>query len=127
MQKFTLMRLIICYDIGHLVHDSGEGTQFIDVGIGIASEEAVAAGALADPEASTDFPATGWLFRCRVLSQGFAADQPAAYYRTIERDLRAKRRLDNGNLYLSVTNTNDTGTSGSIIVAGITRALFLGS
>ena len=121
----TLIRLIFCFDFGHLIHDSGEGSQIVDFGIGIASQEAFAAGVVADPEVSTEFPTGGWLFRCRLRTYGFAADQPSVYSRTIERDLRAKRKLNNGELFFSVDNSADQGTGGSIQALGIVRALFL--
>jgi len=121
----TLIRLILCLDVAHLIHDSGEGIQNVAVGIGIASQEAFAANVFADPNTDTDFPMGGWLFRCRMRTYGFAADQAAVYNRVIERDLRAKRKLNNGNMFLSGANDAESGTASTIVIAGIVRALFL--
>ena len=121
----TLIRLLLCWDLSHLLHDSGEGTQRPAIGIGIASQEAFAAGTLPEPEDDTEFPMGGWLFKCSFRTYGFAADAPAAYSRVIERDLRAKRKLNNGELFLTLTNVPDGGTAGTVTLIGITRALWL--
>jgi len=121
----TVMRIILMWALAALVHDSGEGSQIVTMGIGIASQEAFAAGALADPETTDDFPTGGWLFRGRARTIAFAADQPAFYERVVERDLRAKRRLNNGVLYQSITNTADQGSTHVVQVAGMTRVLLL--
>ncbi len=121
----TLMRLILCWDLSYTIHDSGEGQQLVDVGIGIASIEAFGAGVLSDPEIETEHPQSGWLFRCRVPIFGFAADQPAVYVRTIERDLRARRKLNNGVAFLSVSNMAESGAASAISLRGITRTLWL--
>ena len=59
---FTLLRTIICIDIGHVVHDSGEGSQFIDIGIGVTSKEAFDVPTVPDPNVPADVPMRGWLY-----------------------------------------------------------------
>ena len=43
LAQLTLMRTIIGVDVAYVVHDSGEGSARIDLGIGIISQEAFAA------------------------------------------------------------------------------------
>ncbi len=121
----TLMRIIVGMDLAHTVHDSGEGSQTVDVGIGLASQEAFAANVLADPNSGTDFPIRGWLWRTRYRTYGFAADQPMAIVRRLDYDLRAKRKIDNGELYFSLFNTSNEGSTGAVDATGIIRCLYL--
>ncbi len=123
--RLTLLRTILCHDYSYTVHDAGEGTQTVDVGIGVTSDEAFNAGVLPDPETASEHPTRGWVYRCRHRLHGFAADQAAVDVRTVNRDLRSKRVIQNGELFLSITNQNDTGAAASIQVTGITRCLFL--
>jgi len=121
----TLLRTLICWNIQPTIHDSGEGQQTFDVGIGITSQDAFTAGAVADPEVETDHPMGGWLYRCRGTVFAFAADQAAVYSRILQEDLRGKRKLNNGNLFMTLTNTPEQGTATAISLIGITRCLFL--
>ena len=117
----TLLRTIIGVDIAHLVHDSGEGSQQVSVGVGVVSQESFAAGSLPDPEVVADFPIRGWIFRARYRIFGFAADQPQFMTRRIDMDIRAKRKLDNGESYWRSVNTNEEGVIGVILVSGMVR------
>jgi len=121
----TLLRTIIGLDIAHLVHDSGEGSQIVDLGIGVSSQEAVDAGVIADPATETDFPVRGWIYRGRYRTYGFAADQAAVYNARVDLDIRARRKLDNGEAFIVVDNTADQGSTGSIVVMGLLRHLWL--
>ena len=123
----TLMRLILCLDASPLIVGSSEGAMKNFMGIGVASQEAFAALALADPESATDFPIGGWLFRCayKLYNYDNAADRAAVRGRVIERDLGAKRKLNNGELYLSVTNQSEQGFDFVTSVIGIVRSLYL--
>jgi len=121
----TLMRTIVGIDIGTSVHDSGEGSQKIDIGIGLASREAAAAAVLPDPGTAVDFPPRGWIFRLRCRVYGFAADQPAVYNLRVDRDIRARRKLDNGEPYIIVDNVAIEGVAVPVRVVGLIRQLWL--
>ena len=121
----TLIRTIICHDYSYAVHDSGEGSQIIDVGIGVTSQEAFASTILPDPNNAIDHPTRGWVYRCRHKIHGFAADQAAVDVRSVYRDIRSKRKIDNGELYIHIVNSALSGAASSIQVIGITRCLFL--
>ena len=98
----TLFRTIIVLNLAYAVHDSGEGSQGIDLGIGIAQQDAFSAGAAAMPNPGTlgDQSTRGWVYRTRQRVYGFAADQPAVDFVRIDKDIRSQRKLDNGILYL---------------------------
>ena len=122
--QWVLLRTIICMTVAYTIHDSGEGSQHVDIGIGITSQEAFAANAVPDPNVAGDAPTRGWIYRCRYRIWGFAADQAAVDYVRIEKDIRSKRRLDNGEAYLVVNNTAVEGATGSIRLSGIVRMLW---
>ncbi len=123
--QMTLLRTVIGLDIGRLVHDSGEGSERMSLGIGIASQEAFAAGAISDANAPTDFPTRGWVWRSQYRVFGFAADQPTVFTRRIDLDIRAMRKLENGEAFLHVTLEAIEGVSSSAQVVGIIRQLWL--
>ena len=127
LASMTLMRTIIGMDVGHAVHDSGQGSQLIDVGIGVTSQEAFAAGvaSLPDPNTFDDFPTRGWVFRARGRVFGFAADQPAVYSWRIDRDVRSRRKLENGVAYIVFANSASEGSTGAVRVTGLIRQLYL--
>ena len=127
MSQLTVMRTIIGIDVAHLIHDSGEGSQDVSIGIGVASQDAFSAGgaSLPDPAVQGDFPTRGWVWRARFRVYGFAADQAAVFNRRIDLDIRARRKLDNGESFIKVTNTVDQGTSGTINAIGLIRQLWL--
>ena len=123
-QGMTLLRTIICHDYSYAIHDSGEGSQVLDVGIQLATQEAFAAGVLPDVEDDSEFPNRGWIYRCRHKLHGFAADQPMVDVRTVYRDLRSQRKLENAELIITFKNTVDSGAASSVQIVGITRCLF---
>ena len=125
----TVVRLIMCLDISPAVHYSGESYQQVDLGIGVASQEAVELGttALSDPEDAADHPQRGWLYRCRYRVVGSSAARPETGIHIVHdyKDLRAKRKIERGQLFFHGTNTNDIGTAVTVNISGIVRALFL--
>ena len=123
--QMTLLRTIVGLDLGYTVHDAGEGSQAISIGIGITSLEAFTAGVIPDPNVAIEYPVRGWIWRykCRVF--GFAADQPAVFTRRIDIDLRAMRKLENGVCYMTVNNDPVEGVASAIRRVGLVRQLWL--
>jgi len=123
--SLTLARTIICWNVSYTVHDSGEGNQIVTAGIGTASQVAFGAGTVPNPDVSGDYPDRGWVYRCRWLINGYAADQPAFDRVLVEKDLRGMRKIDNSDLYLRVRNTSNIGVASAISIVGISRVLML--
>ena len=123
--------------IGHLqvmtpVLSEVENSQTIDLGIGVASTDAIAVGATAlpAPNIELDFPPRGWLYRAQrtVLQSLPTGGTPTAMWRIdalFEFDLRAMRKIDKGVLFLVVTSTDDGGTSSNTDLRGLVRTLCL--
>ena len=125
LASMTLMRTIVGFDIGYTVHDSGEGSQSIDIGIGVTSQEAFAANTVPDPNVDSDFPTRGWIFRARGRIFGFAADQPMVYSWRVDRDLRSRRKLENGECYVAFNNFSVEGVASTVRVNGLIRQLWI--
>ena len=124
LSQMTLLRTIIGLDLSRTVHDSGEGSEAIDLGIGVFSQEVFAAAVLPDPGVSTDFPTRGWVWRQRYRVWGFAADQPAIFTRRIDLDLRSQRKLENGHCAMAVDLIAVEGANSGVNVTGCIRQLW---
>ena len=97
--------------------------QILDVGIGVVTQDAVAAGAVPDPNTSADRPARGWLYRTRCLIIDSNIEPLPAVRCT--GDFRGKRKLDDGELVLVGNNTASQGTPFSVDMIGIVRVGYL--
>ena len=119
----TLIRTIVELSVYSSSVAGVWGTQLVNAGIGIASQEAFAAGVLADPNVANDQPSRGWIYRT-----GFVVGQNATggnIVHNVRADIRAARKLDDGECYLVVNNGTDLGTAFTILVRGIIRQLWL--
>ena len=125
VSQMTLLRTIIGLNMGRTVHDSGEGSEQVSIGIGIASQEAFAADTLSDPQTDTDFPIRGWIWRARYRVFGFAADQPAVFTQRIDLDLRSMRKLENGEAFINFALTAIDGTNSTVRINGLVRQLWM--
>ena len=125
--QMTLLRTIIGLDLARSVHDSGEGSEICDIGIGIASQDAFSAGgtALPNPDTEADFPTRGWVWRARYRIFGFAADQPTIFTRRIDLDIRSQRKLENGVSFLVVDLQAAEGATSTMSMIGLIRQLWL--
>ncbi len=124
--QMTLLRTIIGIDCSRTVHDSGEGSEALTIGIAIASQDAFAtAGALPQPNVSGSFPTRGWVWRMRYRIWGFAADQLAIFTRRIDLDIRSQRKLENGELYIHSNLLAVEGANSGVNVTGAVRTLWL--
>ena len=123
----TLLRTIIVLTLAYTVHDAGEGSQNVFMGLGIAQQEQFVAGvgSLPKPDTTGDFPQRGWIYRAGWRIFGFAADQPAVDVVRIDKDIRSQRKLDNGVLYVRFQQTLNEGAASVVNVTGIIRQLWL--
>ena len=120
----TLLRTIIGINIGNVVHDSGEGSQLISIGIGIIPATATTA-SFPRPEFDTEFPPRGWVWRARYRTFGFAADQPAIFTQRVDLDIRSMRKLENGESFLIAANEDIEGVASTVNLHGLIRQLWL--
>ena len=125
IQKMTLLRTIIGIDIARTVHDSGEGSHKVAVGIGVTSQEAFTLGSIPEPGQDTDFPTRGWVWRAQYRVFGFAADQPAVFTQRVDLDIRAQRKLDNGESFLCASAALVDGAAATNTIVGCIRQLWL--
>ena len=123
-RNWTLLRTIILLDLAATVHDASEGDSRVDIGIGITSQEAFAAGVVPDPNVGTDKPTRGWIFRGRYRYYQFAAGVNDVYSVHVDKDIRSRRKLENGEAYLNWVNTSINGVAVARLV-GLIRMLWL--
>ncbi len=123
--SMTLLRTIVGLDLAYTVHDAGEGSGVLDIGIGVTTQEAFNASVVPDPNVETDFPTRGWIYRSRYRVFGFAADQPAVYSARVDKDIRSRRKLDNGECYIVANWSIIEGASATVKVLGLLRQLWL--
>ncbi len=123
VRRQTLVRTIIELDLYSLTVAGAWGTQVIDIGIGITSQEAFAAGVVADPNVSNDQPSRGWIYRTRrVVAQEATGGN---ILHPLRADIRASRKLDDGECYIVINNTTDLGTAFTVQATGLIRQLWL--
>ncbi len=125
LSQLTLLRTVVGLDLAYTVHDSGEGSQTVGLGLGIESQEAFAAGTHPDPLIRGDFPTRGWIYRGVWRVFGFAAGSADVSVRRVELDLRSRRKLENGLSFLVVDNTANEGATGTVRLTGLVRQLWM--
>ncbi len=122
--------LTLTRTIGHLMMTpvnpgAVNGGQRVTYGIGVVQSEALAAGAIADPDAATDFPLRGWVYRDMefILDSVDSYDHPALHVRF---DIKSQRKLhtQDSELMLVHESTNAFGTGFNARLDGWIRCLF---
>ncbi len=96
------------------------------LGIGIASNAAIAVGASAVPTPFTEVDAENWLWHHmgKITSPiAGVATGAAQSAQTIEVDSKAMRRLEDGSALYMAAEFGEIGTA-SLTIAGVTRCLF---
>jgi len=95
----------------------------LDVAIGVCAVDAFSDSATPDIQVNQDRPPRGWLFRtrCIVMDDGANPGPPVKCMG----DMRGKRKLDNGILYLKTRASSFSGTTFSVATGGIIRTLYL--
>ncbi len=125
--EFTLIRTIISVDVvpEDLVEANTGGIQRWAAGIGVTSEEAFSIGisAISNPQTATEHPARGWVWRSagavlKIQGVGFP-------YPMVREDIRSKRKIDRGDLFLAFSNEALEGTVFAIKLCGMVRCLLM--
>ena len=122
MRGVTVIRTIIMLGMFSNTVAGAYGVQQLDLGIGIASQEAFAAGVLPDPNISGDKPPRGWMWRAEKMVAQNGAGAPVVV--EVEVDIRGARKVENGEVYLIAFNTALVGTSFQVNVRGLIRQLY---
>ena len=123
-EETTLVRTIACIRIQPVVVESSlNNLQLISVGIGVCSQDAFTAGAVADPNVDTDFPQDGWVYKCRWNLLGNAGNtiEPIK----VDFDIRAMRKLGRGSSYVVFDNSPGAGTPFTVRFFMLIRQLYL--
>ena len=123
----TVTRVLVDLTFGYVSSFAQDGSNTIDVGIGVVSQEAFDLETLPDPNAIADYPQQGWLYvatkRCMqtfLTSTGLHLI-PAVF----QVDIRAQRKVDRGVLFMVLQNNAAEGLSATVRVYGRVRALCL--
>jgi len=127
----TVTRLII--DLTARIEDLAlnvDGIARVSFGIGVASEEAFAAGAGSLPLSSgtSGYPPRGWLWVAQrevIFSNSSTHGIEAFVFPHFEADLRANRKIDKGILYLTSSAVAVFGDTFDVEISGRIRALTL--
>jgi len=122
-QGLTLTRLIADLSFMSNTVAGAWGVQRFAMGVGMASREAYTAESLPSPNSDVEEPARGWIYQNIIaVSQNGVGGVVTT---RVLFDLRAQRRLDSGRMFFKFVNSDLFGTSASIHVVGMVRALFL--
>jgi len=125
VSRFTLLRTIIHLDMAAAVRDSGEGDTIADVGIAVVSQEGLAAGVVPDPSVVGDHPTRPWVWRSRFRIYASAIDDQNVNVREVDKDLRGRRKIENGTLVFITDAAANQGTAPAVQFVGIIRQLYL--
>ena len=103
------------------------GNQFIDMGIGVVTADALTAGAVPDPAVAGDSPARGWVYRSTVgMHHNNSSGTLQGYlYPIVTWDVVGQRKVDKGKLILTMDKGVLSGTAFNLDVIGLVRTLCL--
>ena len=99
----------------------------VDMGIGVASQEAFTAGIVPDPNVQADYPTQGWLWidSPTIVFVNGSGTTESWLYPMIQFDIGAQRKVDKGVIYFVANNTLIVSAGISVRVVGRIRALVL--
>ncbi len=121
----TVVRAIVNLQLAPNPTSGVVGSMAVDIAIGLANQQAFTAGAgsLPDPSINSERPPRGWLYRTRTRVLDDATSVPPMT--SLMEDIRAKRKVDAGILYLHLAPLPSTGTTFTTTITGIIRLLYL--
>jgi len=108
--------------------DNTIGAVSVDLGIGVAAEEAFNAGVVPDPDQASESPARGWLWRDRMVMVSNHITGPPVndifQVSEVRADIRAMRKVDRGILYMrSIARELNPTDFAPVRIVGIVRVL----
>ena len=117
----TLIRTIIRLDLHSATVAGAWGVQRLQMGIGITSQEAFAAGVLPDPVTAGDKPSRGWIWRGSIAVAQNGIGSPVMF--DLSADIRASRKIENGELFIVFDSAPGGGTAFTVGLNGLIRTL----
>ena len=127
----TVERIIGNFEIGYVVSSTpSDSLSIVEVGIGVSSVEAfnlALAVGLPRPDVQVQYPPRGWLYvQSKSVRQvvSTSGDGLVDVWATFSFDLRGKRKVDKGVLFLIIVQT-DISVGGAMLVIGRVRTLCL--
>jgi len=122
MRGMTVIRTLISLEMFSDTIAGAYGVELMDIGIGIASQEAFVAGVLPDPKTATDKPPRGWMWRTAKLVAQNGTGAPVIV--SLEADIRGARKVENGEVYIIADNSPIKGTTFQVNIRGLVRQLY---
>jgi len=122
MRGMTLIRTIISLGCLSTTTAGAWGAEGVHLAIGVASQEAFAAGVFPDPNVGTDKPPRGWVWRSHKVVCQNGVGSVVSY--DVMADIRAARKIENGELYIIAVASNLEGTQFNVDVHGLVRTLY---
>ena len=129
VDTLTAVRIIGEFSCHYIVSNTiTDSDSFVDVGIGVTSAEAFAAGvaSLPDPANAASFPPRGWLYAATGYCGQALTTDTGMFNKNAEFkfDIRAMRKIDKGVLFMRIANANIT-VGGAMQIVGRVRTLCL--
>ena len=125
----TLIRSIIRLRFLPNVVPSTFGGQDLDVGIGIASEDALDVGGASVPDPSgSDLPISGWIFRTKSIVTYYpevTTGPPFIIPWDLREDVHGQRKVMYGVPFVRISSITTLGASSTITMVGLIRQLWL--
>jgi len=129
VDTLTAIRIVVDVHVHYIVTTTlADSDSIVDLGIGVASAEAVVAGAAAlpDPASDSSYPPRGWLYVAtgyvaQILTTDSGITNENAHFKA---DIRAMRKIDKGTLFVRVAQAN-LNTGGAMEMNGRIRVLCL--
>jgi len=121
----TLTRTILSISVVPILWTGNIGTSRIDLGIGMATQEAFAAGVLPDPAVATEEPIQGWAWREKLIFFNPGSVSAGLDIPRTNADLKSRRKIDDGELYVAIDNITVDQGGNTLLVLGLIRTLYL--
>ena len=121
----TVVRTLVQLWLSPVTTSGVVGSMTAVLGIGVANEQAFGVGSTALPQLTinSERPPRGWLWKSSIAVLDDATT--VAPLTEVRADIRAKRKIDAGVLYLGMEGDTRTGTAFTVKLSGLIRVLYL--
>jgi len=121
----TVVRTLIDLWLTPTISSGVVGSMTMNLGIGVCNAQAFAAGSasLPSPSINSERPPRGWIWRAGIAIMDDATTVPT--HSRVTADVRSKRKVDAGVLYIHMDAILRTGTPFNVKTTGLIRTLYL--